>query len=529
VSVSLELSVISRDSEPIPMMFGEESKLLYCHPEATMRSPLSAQPILFPAFVFLGRLICTGVLAFSLLLIESHSAWAQIGGGGGGGGGGTGGGGGGSTQGNGLTSGVAVDAEGVLRRVTLADPTGQLARRRLQEARGQIDQDMARPSRLRKVSLTRLFRLINRSIAQGHGPDEAMQHLAGLTRIQYVFFYPDTNDVVLAGPAEGWGESLDGRMLGVQSGQPVLELQDLVVALRTFAPGNSSLPFVYCSIDPTQEGLARMQQFLSRVGRQIRGRGDTQFIVNGLRESLGLQIITVGGVPATTHLAQVLVEADYRMKLIGIGLEQPLVGISSFASSANPAAVSRNALQRWYFVPDYQRVMVSTDNLSAELVGNGVKLVGENEVISRDGSRQQAGGQSRASRKFTQSFTKKYAELAQLAPVYAQLRNCIDLLVTAALIQKQDYYEQADWDLGALGEESQYAVETYNAPKQVASAVNSMWKGNRLMTPIGGGVEIRPNLALESSNLLEDNDGKLEKLHAKIKLTDMPASQWWWD
>ncbi len=27
----------------------------------------------------------------------------------------------------------------------------------------------------------------------------------------------------------------------------------------------------------------------------------------------------------------------------------------------------------------------------------------------------------------------------------------------------------------ALGDESQYAVEIYNAPKQVASAVSSMW------------------------------------------------------
>ena len=355
-----------------------------------------------------------------------------------------------------------------------------------------------------------------------------MQYLAGLTRIRYIFYYPETRDIVLAGPAEGWGESLDGRMLGVQSGLPVLELQDLVVALRTFAPGASSQPFVYCSIDPTQEGLARMQQFLSRIGRQI-GPGDTQFIVEGLRKSLGQQIITVGGVPATTHFAQVLVEADYRMKLIGIGLEQPPVRISSFVSLANPASVSRNALQRWYFVPDYQRVKVTGDRLSAEMVGHGVKLVGENEVVSRDGGRQQSGGQSRASRKFTQDFTRKYAELAQLAPVYAQLRNCIDLLVAAAYIQQQDFYGQADWDLGALGDESQYAVETYNAPKQVASAVSSMWKGRRLMTPIGGGVEIRPSLALDSTNLLEDNEGKLRKLRDKVELSDLPASQWWWD
>ncbi len=476
--------------------------------------------------VLLRRLLLAGFLVAGLLLSNSQPLFAQIGGGGGGGGGGAGGGGG--TIGTGNTSGVAVDADGVLRRLTIDDPTGQLAKQRLHEAQAQLDQDIARPSKLRKVSLTRLFRLVGRAIAAGHGPDEAMKHLAGLTRVRYLFFYPETKDIVLAGPAEGWGESLTGRMVGVDSGLPVIELQDLVVALRTFAPDQSDNPFVFCSIDPTQEGLARMQQFLSRIGRHI-GPNDSQFIVEGLRESLGLQVITIGGIPASTHFAQVLVEADYRMKLIGIGLEQPPVGIASFVSLANPATISRNALQRWYFVPDYQRVRVTEDRLAAEFVGNGVKLVGENEVITAGGSRQQSGNQSRASMKFTQSFTKNYKALAQRAPVYAQLRNCVDLLVAAAYIRKNDLYGKADWDLGPLGDESQFAVETYNAPKQVASAVNSMWKKRRLMTPIGGGVEIRPSLALDSDKMLSDDKGDLQNAHEAIDLSTLPAGKWWWD
>ena len=74
-----------------------------------------------------------------------------------------------------------------------------------------------------------------------------------------------------------------------------------------------------------------------------------------------MQMITVGGVSAKTHFAQVLVEADYRMKLIGIGLEQPPVRLKSYVARANPSQVGRNALQRWYFVPDYQCVRVSED------------------------------------------------------------------------------------------------------------------------------------------------------------------------
>ena len=235
-------------------------------------------------------------------------------------------------------------------------------------------------------------------------------------------------------------ESATGRPVGIFTGKPILELQDLAVALRAYAPDTKDNPFVYCSIDPTQEGLQRMQQFLSQIGRQI-GRNDTQFIVNGLRESLGLQVITIGGVPATTHFAQVLVEADYRMKLIGIGLEEPPVRMSSFVAMANPATVSRNALQRWFFVPDYQRIQVTEDADAMEFVGNGVKLVGEDEVVGADGTRSRSvGAQSRASRQFTRSFTDKYNQIADNAPVYGQLRNCIDLLVAAAFLREHDLY-----------------------------------------------------------------------------------------
>ncbi len=217
------------------------------------------------------------------------------------------------------------------------------------------------------------------------------------------------------------------------------------------------------------------------------------------------------------------------MKLIGIGLEEPPVRISSFVSLASPATIAANALQRWYFVPDYQRIKVSEDNLAAEFVGLGVKLVGEDEVVSETGGRQQVSKQSGASQKFTRGFTDKYAQLAERAPVYAQLRNCIDLLVASALIQKQDYFDKAGVELGALGDESQYKIETYNAPKQVASAVNSLWKGRRLLTPIGGGVEIQPGMAVDAKHMAYDDDGAVAAARGKVDVKSLPADRWWWD
>ncbi|MCH2222660.1 MAG: DUF1598 domain-containing protein, partial [Dechloromonas sp.] len=316
----------------------------------------------------------------------------------------------------------------------MGDATGQLNQQRALEALARLDTDIARYSALRKVSLTRLARLIRQAIDEGHGPDEAMRHLAGLTRIQYLFYYPETHDIVVAGPAEGWVETAAGRVVGVESGRAILELQDLIVALRAFPAGTKSNPLVYCSIDATPEGLARMQQFRQQIGRQI-VPDDEQYIVQGMQESLGMQVITLGGVPASTHFAQVMVEADYRMKLIGIGLEDPPARIRSYVSQASFTSIARNAMCRWWFVPEYKRIRVSEDRHAMEFVGPGVKLVGEDELISSDGARRQTKSQNRASYRFTQNFTDKFAQLAERAPVYGQLRNCIDMLVVAAFMQ----------------------------------------------------------------------------------------------
>ena len=130
--------------------------------------------------------------------------------------------------------GVLVDADGVVRMKSVADPTGQLHRERLSAARSSLDQKLAARSALRKVSLTRLEAAIAEKLSSGAQPNDEMRYLAGLTRVQFVFFYPDTNDIVLAGPAEGFAADLSGRVRGIESGQPVLQLSDLIVALRAF-------------------------------------------------------------------------------------------------------------------------------------------------------------------------------------------------------------------------------------------------------------------------------------------------------
>ena len=427
-------------------------------------------------------------------------------------------------------AGVKVDAKGILSTQLFQDPTGQLTRQRINAAKANLNRDMQKPSKLRKVSLNRLEKAIAARLAEGKAETDGMKYLAGLTQITHVFYIPETKDVVVAGPAEGFFENIAGRMVGMHSDKTVLQLQDLVVALRCFSPDGDQTRQIGCSIDPTQEGLQRMQQYLVSIAGQVRpNQASANAVAKGLKENLGLQTVKVVGISDKTHFAQVLVEADYRMKLIGIGLEKPQANIPSYVSKVKPAQVAKNALTRWYFQPDYKSVLVSEDQNAMQLIGKGVKLVTENELVAPDGIRQRSNSKDIASMSFCSAFTRNYHQMADSTAVYAELKNLVDMSIVAAFIQKEDFYGRAGWDMEVFSDEEQFPVETYNAPKQVATAVNAIFKGNHLMTPVGGGVDIQPLKAVSEEMIQMDTKGKIKKVRSTVDIESLKDDQWWWD
>lgn len=426
-----------------------------------------------------------------------------------------------------LPGGVQIDPQGVLRTV-YADP--RVTMQRLRAAKQSLPQHLAKPSPLRKISLNRLEAAVAKQVADGGQPSAEMAALAGLTQLEYVFFYPDSGDIVIAGPAEGFAQDALGRLVGVESGKPCLLLDDLIVALRAYSPTGDKTSTISVSIDPTQEGLERMQATLQSFGGQFGGPADVPRVVNSLRQALGFNEVTITGIPAGTHFAHVLTEADYRMKLIGIGLEAPAVPMATYISKLTVAMTAGNSLVRWYFVPDYEAIAESEDGLAMQLVGQGVKLVGEDELVGRDGSRQTSGRKANgASRVFTSEFTKKFKQIADNSAVYGQLRNLVDMTIAAAYIQDRDLYQQANWNLGIFADEDRLSVVVLPAPQRVETAINAIMMGSRLVTPIGGGVLLQVRHALEQNNIRADVDGKIKTEREQVKLEGLAADQWWWD
>ena len=422
-------------------------------------------------------------------------------------------------------AGVEIDASGVLRTKRF---DARIAQQRLLAARQAQGAEAMAASPLRKVSLTRLEQAVAEAIERGESASDEMLSLAGLTRLQYVFFYPETRDVVIAGPAEGVFRDPTGRFLGMESGQPVLQLEDLVTALRAYGPAAPPTRVISVSIDPTQEGLARMQRYLASVRGRVRP-GDERVLTASLKQNLGLQTVTLTGVPHNTNFARVLVEADYRMKLIGIGLERLPIRMLSYVERSTAAQGSGNAMERWYFVPNYEGVSVSKDGLAMTLNDRGVKLVGASERVDGSGQRAEGGRMNRASAAFCNDFTKHYAEIAQRVPVYAELRNLIDAAIAAAYIQQQDFYGQAEWSLATFGNEARFPVQSHSAPQQVETAVNAVWKGTTLLTPLGGGINLQPRQALRSDRLTSETAGQSDAVKQLAAPDDLAAGQWWWD
>lgn len=425
--------------------------------------------------------------------------------------------------------GVAIDAKGVVSRRLVEDPGGRLAAERVAAARAVLPADVLRHSRLRKISLVGLDDALRRRAAAGGGPDPLEQHLAGLTRLQFAFLYPDRGDIVIAGEAGGWREDALGRAVAIQSGQPVILLEDLCVALRALWPGQRVAQTIGCSIDPAPEALKRLREFQRTVPRAVADRDQpavAAWIHGGLQTALGEGNVRVFGVSAATHFARVLVEADYRMKLIAIDLEPPPVPLRTFLGSLQSAPP--NTLQRWWFRPDDRCLRMAADKRACELLGRSVRLSTEDLAIGPDGLLIDRGGKAgAAAQAFAGGFTARYPQIAERSPVFAELRNGIDLLVFAAFMRREGWQTDIAWDAAGLRDERIVATETLPPPRRMPCAVNVVWKGRVLLAPAGG-VSIGPEELVAPERVSIAPAGAIEDQRSSSAPRPGGAG-WWWD
>jgi hypothetical protein len=416
---------------------------------------------------------------------------------------------------NRAVGGVFVDTQGVLRYLA-PDREGMLGALRAQQLR-EITGDLTAFNELRKISLAGLDAAIAEHLRTGNTLPDEIRYLGGLQRVQYVFVYPEFNDIILAGPAEGWRVDRRGNVVGVTTGRPVMHLDDLLVALRTAEQAASG--GISCSIDPTPEGLTRLQNFVRRNLSQ------TQATVRGMEQSLGAQTISVTGVPADTHFAQVLVAADYRMKRLAMGFEKaPIEGLPSFMSLAGAGKKGlSNMMPRWWMAPNYEPVLKDAEGLAYELRGQGVKTLTEEDVLNADGSKQRTGKSSSEAQKWANLMTTRYEDLALADPIFGELRNVMDLAVVGALIVKENLAARASVSLPVLLNATTLPTVEYPAPRAVDSQASVLRKGSNWVVSVSGGVEINSWAVADRT----EQSAALRPIYDQT-VTAKPSG-WWWN
>jgi hypothetical protein len=409
--------------------------------------------------------------------------------------------------------GVSINTDGLLDSATELDL--QTFNERMTPLVHAAPSELNRPVELRKISL----KAVNAALRDSNKEQvaqlpEEIKYLAGIQRIQYVLLYPEQNDIVLAGPGEGW--TLDGRgnVVGVTTGRPVLHLEDLLVAFRTVEEARKGA--ISCSIDPTAEGRQKFEQFMSQQ-RQF-----NPAVLDGIEKAMGNQQITVTGVPDTSRFARVLVAADYKMKRIGMKLDKsPVRGLVSFIDMI-PGKLD-NMMPRWWMACNYEPLGRSEDGLAWELRGSGVKVMTEDEFVDNAaGTVRGTGKVNPVAQKWCDQFTAKYEDLAKKEAVFGDLRNIMDMCVVSALITKENLAAKAKCEIPELtSADSKMGIENLPAPKKVATQGSALKRGNNWIITASGGVSI------ESWQVADKHEVKAEVSATREKAKPTADSLWW--
>lgn len=380
--------------------------------------------------------------------------------------------------------GISIDTSGIVAAVD-----GRALESLAEERRRALAAGAAPAGRtdFRKVSLAAIVTAVDESVTSARPLSLDVLLLGGLERVTHVFVDPDGHDIVLAGPADVPVVDPAGNLVGATSGRPLLQLEDLIVALRAIDGARAG--GVRCSIDPTPEGLARLQRFL---GAQRQMGSDPQAIFRGMEEAVGPQVVSVGGVPTDSRLAHVLVAADFRMKRIGMGFEPSGVRELPSYLSMVPAGGKAATLPRFWLEADYDPIARDPDELAWHLPGRRMRCLTESDAVARGAVQRGGGAADRVAQRWCDAMTTHYDALARKHPVFAELVNCVDMAVVAALIRGRQLDARAGLDLGVLLDSERVVLPSYEPAESVPTVANGLKKGNVWLLSASGGVQFQP-------------------------------------
>jgi hypothetical protein len=447
-------------------------------------------------------------------------------------------------------NGVYVDASGALRLTESARGGSSLASIRDRGAHsrptaasaptGESNTDRARRrSAMRYVSLPRLEAAIAARQTQRRPLDPAMLTLGGLQRIQFVLVYPESGDVVLAGPAGDWDAVGQSGLVAADTGRPLVRLDDLLSLWRRQETERSAA--FGCSIIPRQEALGRTQQFLAASAAQPIEPSQRRQWLAALRDTLGVQDVEYYNIDPNSRVASLLLAADYHMKLVGMGLAEAVPGVKSYLATVRLSPGGQAppmSVLRWWFSMPTSRVESTAERDAFTLPDQCVEVLSENELLAARGQRVPTGASDELNSRFAKSFTANFAALSEKYPVYGQLERVFELALALALIEKEDLAARVGWTPTLLLNSERLRLPEAPAPRGVETVINHRIIGGRqIIAGISGGVWVDGLKSLAFADVRAEGAAKLANIRRPVPapMTSAEREQgvqeivWWWD
>ncbi|MDB5356196.1 MAG: hypothetical protein JWN24_2649 [Phycisphaerales bacterium] len=360
-------------------------------------------------------------------------------------------GGGGIVQPIGGVPGVMIDTDGFVHCRQTDDADALTTARQKRPKPG--DAAAQRKEKFAYVSLPKLFVQAKAQLDAGKDVPDEVRYVGGITQIRYVFVYPEEKDLVIAGPAEPW--AVNGQTaIGTRSGRPVLQLDDLVVALRAAHSHDGQL--FGCGIYPDVKSLEKAHDIATRMAARPRKERKA-----ALEAALGPQEVRVFGTAADTRLAAVCVAADYELKRLALGMDSlPAIPLGNAVDN------SRSAANKFWFKAAYDPLLVARD-------GNAYEIRGQHLAVDAGMFDFDPRGATDKAKSFAGKFTKEMPAVAKAVPLVAELQNIADLSLLSHLIRRDHLAERAGWPgLSWVLDPSGYPVAKVPSPRTAQTLVN---------------------------------------------------------
>ncbi len=301
------------------------------------------------------------------------------------------------------------------------------------------------------VSLRVLAEKASKSLDGGWPIDKKLINLCSISRLEGYALEKDNNDVILIGRKEGR--------------EPSCQLDDLIVNIRNLY-GQKAAP--YCSLEPQPENVLKMQQLLSE-DKTTETLDQRRQVIQRIKTAWGPQMIDIRAIPRNSRLAHIMVDADYHMKKVSLGLdhipgitsyfEKTLEGVEQNLSTGESPEFATSASRFWFHVKEGAPIFSEAEDI-VFLKSCPVVLYAKKQDTTDKGKFYDSDEDDSVASEFAKEFSEQFLAASKDIASYAQLRHMFIMRAVMLAMSFNDAPAGVGMDMGFFLNNYIYQNET---------------------------------------------------------------------